>query len=254
MLRPLLVALIACLCLTGCIQYDVGINYASQTQGEIVQRLRLGEQLTSLNNPTARAWVSTVEQRARDVGGHVRRPSKQEVIVTIPFNNGKDLQSRFNKFFQITDGRSPQSGQASGLEIPQVESHLTVKESNLILLQRNRLSYDLDLRSLGVLSADGSLIVSPGSLLEFEFSLTTPWGARSSGSSLPPRRQNHQLTWTLAAGERHHLESVFWVPSPLGIGTAAIALLVAIGSYLKHQVDDLNEQSKTEQPSEQLSR
>ena len=249
MLRPLLVALIACLCLTGCIQYDVGINYASQTQGEIVQRIRLTEQLTSLNNPTARAWVSTIEHRAKQVGGQVRRPSKQEVIVTIPFNNGKDLQSRFNKFFQPAAVPLPASGKARTLDVPQVDAHLTVKESNLILLQRNRLTYDLDLRSLGVLSADGSLIVSPGSLLEFEFSLNTPWGARSTGSSLPPTRQNHQLTWTLAAGAQHHLEAVFWLPSPLGIGTAAIALLVAIGSYLKTQVDALNAQRK--QPTEQ---
>ena len=32
---------------TGCVQYEVGVNFESQTRGEIVQHIKLGERLTS---------------------------------------------------------------------------------------------------------------------------------------------------------------------------------------------------------------
>jgi hypothetical protein len=153
-------------------------------------------------------------------------------LVRIPFSNGADLEAKFNQFFRAETEPSVSDSDAE-LDSPKLTSHLMFTESNLLLLERNRLSLDVDLRSLGVLSANGNLLVSPGPLIDLEFSLNTPWGARSVNSFNQAVRQGNQLTWTLKPGEVNHLEAVFWIPSPLGIGTVAIALLVMGGSFIK---------------------
>ncbi len=99
----------------------------------------------------------------------------------------------------------------------------------------------LDLRSLSLLSSNGSLLVSPGGLLELDFSLNTPWGAQSmetvAGAIVPESYQEgKQLVWKLKPGEINYLEAVFWIPSPVGIGAVIIALFVAAGISLKYQL------------------
>ncbi|MBE9179850.1 DUF3153 domain-containing protein [Oculatella sp. LEGE 06141] len=236
-LRLLWIIAIAFLFLSGCVQYDVGIHYASQTRGEIVQQIQVSDRLTTFSGSVVQDWLKSIERRTRQLGGKTRRTGDQSLTITIPFNNGKDLEAKFNTFFQPTPSEARSVSEA-GIELPEIESTLHLQESNFLLLQRNRLVYDLDLRSLGVLSANGNLLVSPGSLLELNFSLNTPWGARSpaTANTLQPVQQGNQLVWILQAGQANHVEAVFWVPSPLGIGTAVILLLVVAGAFLKTQL------------------
>jgi Protein of unknown function (DUF3153) len=228
--------IILALCLSGCVQYEIGVNYANQHRGEIVQHIRLGKQLTSFSGSAAQDWLKRVERRTKQVGGRVRQRSNEELIVTIPFYNGVDLESKFNQFFQAQTQMDSDAQTATQLNFPSIESHLKLKESNFLLLLRNHLIYDVDLRSLGIVSSEGNLLISPGTALNLEFSLTTPWGAhRVTSNSFTPQfeERGKQLVWTLNAGEVNHLEAIFWVPSPLGIGTVAIILFVGVGAYLK---------------------
>jgi Protein of unknown function (DUF3153) len=238
-LRAIAFLLLASLCLSGCVQYDVGIRFDNQTHGAIVQHIRLGEQFTNFSGSVAQDWLKSIKQRTRKLGGRTRQINSQELAVTIPFSNGADLTDKFNQFFQPTPLADERS-KTTAPEIPELQSDLKLTQSNFLLLERDRLVFDLDLRSLGVLSANGNLLVSPGSLLDLEFSLETPWGASSvgsaDGSTLIAQQQGKQLVWTLKPGAVNHLEAVFWVPSPLGIGTVAIALLVAGGVYLRSQL------------------
>jgi hypothetical protein len=48
--------------------------------------------------------------------------------------------------------------------------------------------------------------------------------------------EGNQLTWKLQPGKQNHLEAIFWIPSPIGIGAVAIAILVGIGFWLKYQL------------------
>ncbi|MCY7320644.1 MAG: DUF3153 domain-containing protein [Phormidesmis sp. CAN_BIN36] len=236
--RLVWVLLFASLMLSGCVKSEVDINFESPNRGAIVQHIRLDERLTSFSSGTAKTWLDNIEKRVRRVQGNTRRLSNQEILVTIPFGNGEELETRFNEFFS-PDISSPKARSAQKeLDLPQLDSHLDVQQGNFLLLQRHRLIYDLDLRSLGVLASDGTLLASPGSLLELEFGLTTPWGARSINNrskspSIATHREGKQLIWTLQPGQNNHLEAVFWLPNPLGIGTVIIVAIVAGGIYLR---------------------
>lgn len=239
-----LLPLVFCLLtlVTGCVQYDVGVNFESQTRGEIVQHIKLGERLTSFSSETVAEWLKSVERRVRLLDGKTKRLSQTEVLVRIPFNNGAELQDKFNQFYNPI-AQTAKSRVASALEtdLPKFESHLNVKQNNLLLVLRNRLSLELDLRSLSLLSSNGSLLLSPGGLLELDFSLNTPWGAESietvAGALVPESyQQGKQLVWKLKPGEINYVEAIFWIPSPVGIGALIIALFVAAGIALKYQI------------------
>ncbi len=234
--RLVWVFLFASLMLSGCVKSEVGIDFESPNRGAIVQHIRLDERLTSFSSGTAKTWLDSIEKRVRRFQGKTRRLSNQEILVTIPFGNGEELEARFNEFFSPTISPKTRSAQKE-LDLPKLDSHLSVQQGNFLLLQRHRLIYDLDLRSLGVLASDGSLLASPGSLIELGFGLTTPWGARNiihrSKTPIATRREGKQLIWTLQPGKSNHLEAVFWLPNPLGIGTVLIVAIVAGGIYLR---------------------
>lgn len=239
-----LLPLVFCLLtlVTGCVQYDVGVNFESQTRGEIVQHIKLGERLTSFSSETVAEWLKSVERRVRLLDGKTKRLSQTEVLVRIPFNNGAELQDKFNQFYNpIAPTAKSQVASRLETDLPKFESHLNVKQNNLLLVLRNRLSLELDLRSLSLLSSNGSLLLSPGGLLELDFSLNTPWGAKSietvAGALVPESyQQGKQLVWKLKPGEINYLEAIFWIPSPVGIGALIIALFVAAGIALKYQI------------------
>jgi hypothetical protein len=232
--------ILASLLLSGCVQYQVGVNFDNPNHGEIVQHIKLGERLTSFSGDSAQEWLNSIERRARQLQGKAKRLSDQEVTVTIPFNNGAELEAKFNGFFNPTGKKTSESVQSPTSELPDINSQMRLTQNNLLLLVRNRLSYDLDLRSLSLISTNGNLLVSSGSVLDFEFSLNTPWGARSveqAENSIHPEiyQRGRQLVWKLQPGEINHVEAVFWLPSPIGIGTVVIILFVAAGIYLRYK-------------------
>ncbi len=232
------VVLLASLLLSGCVQYQVGVNFAHPNRGEIVQHIKLGERLISFSGESASDWLSSIERRARLLQGKVKRLSNEEIAVTIPFNNGAELVEKFNNFFHPTEEKNLADVTDGETNLPQIDSRLSLNQNNFLLLVRNRLSYDLDLRSLSLLSTNSNVSVTSGSLLEFEFSLNTPWGARSvekAENAIQPEKQEQLLVWRLQPGELNHLEAVFWLPSPIGIGTVFIVLFVIAGIYLRYK-------------------
>lgn len=238
-LRVIGVMLLVALMLGGCVDADVGIRFKSPQQGEIVQHIRLGERLRSLQGERVQQWLKAVERQTQSVGGQVQRSTNSrspnpELIVKIPFNNSNELEQKFNQFFGSTFGQV----EAVAGRLPIVESRLTIAHSNFLLLERSRLRYDVDLRSLGVASSNGDVLVSPTSLFDLEFKLETPWGARNVTQleGLRPRSRNggRELIWSLVPGEQNAVEVVFWLPSPIGIGAVLIILLVVLGQFLRY--------------------
>jgi hypothetical protein len=233
---------LACCCLiflTGCVRYEVGVNFADQHHGEIVQYIKLGQQLTTLSQAETQEWLESIERRAAQLSGYAKRLSPQEIAVTIPFNNGKDLADKFNQFFNPKPPKKPQPKPAKTLDLVQLNSQMSLRQSNLLLLERNRISLEVDLRALGVLSNQGNIIVSPGSLIDLEFVLNSPWGGRSieADKVLAPeiRQGGRQLVWHLQPGQINKIEVAFWTPSWLGLGTLGIIAIILLGFYLKYK-------------------
>ena len=241
--------LAACLLLTGCVRYDVQVSFESQTHGEIVQHIQIGERLSAFSSETAEAWLDSIDRRARRLRGRTKRLSDQEMVVTIPFNNGAELAEKFNRFLNPSESNKSQDA-ALESSLPEIASSMKVTQNNWLLLLRNRLSYDVDLRSLGVIAANGNVAIAPGALVDLQFALSTPWGARSIEPDAPPadasegwvaiapeiEDEGRTLVFSLQPGQLNHLEAVFWVPSFIGIGTVAIALFVAAGIFLRYRL------------------
>jgi len=241
--------------LTGCVQYDVGIDFSSVHKGEIVQRIKLGERLKSFSNETVDEWLKSVESRAINLEGKVKKVSDQELIVTIPFNNGKDLEEKYNKFFNPVEKQKSQNVANQDGNLPEFKSELKLEQGNFLFWIRNHLIYDLDLRSLSLTSTKGNIIIDPDSLLQLEFRLNTPGIARNivkGENDITPEIQakGKQLIWELQPGQLNHLEAVFWLPSPLGIGAFLIVLFVLIGRFVRYQILTNPDKSKLPQISQ----
>lgn len=238
-LRFLSIALLSVVLLSGCVQYDVGLNWQGAHHGEFVQHIKLEERLTNFSSSQVQDWLQSIERRAKQLDGKTQR-SKQEIVVTIPFSSGKELESKFNQFFNPVEQKKSDSQAVAALNLPQFDSKLQLNQSNFIFWQRSHLSYDLDLRSLGVIAENGNVIVSPGSLLNLQFSLSSPGGVRSitkDPNSITPEVYNkgHKLVWTLQPGQLNHVEAIFWLSSPLGFGSLLIVLFVLAGFYGKYK-------------------
>ncbi|MFN6512871.1 MAG: DUF3153 domain-containing protein [Nostoc sp. CreGUA01] len=237
--NPILwLVLLTSLLLSGCVKYDVGVNFNNSNSGELVQHIKLGEQLTSFSGDYVYEWLNSIERRARKLEGKVQRVSQEEIIVTIPFSNGGELQEKFNQFFNSRANQTSEPVQSeSDSELPKIESNVILEQNNFLLLVKNRLIYDLDLRSLSLISNKGNVLANPGSILDLEFALKTPWGAKNvqqTETATEPEKNGNQLVWKLQTGELNHIEAVFWLPSPLGIGGFLIILFVCGGLYLRY--------------------
>jgi hypothetical protein len=236
---PLIVLILTFL--TGCVKYDVGVNFASLHQGEIVQNIKLGERLKSFSNETIEEWLNSIERRAKDLDGKVKQVSDQELIVSIPFHNGKDLETKYNKFFNPVEEQKTETLANQAQNLPEFKSELQLQQGNFLFWVRNHLIYDLDLRSLSLASANSNVSISSGSLFQLEFRLNTPGAVRSiikGENAINPENEatGKQLIWELEPGKINHLEAVFWLPSPLGIGTFLIVLFVLVGRFVKYKI------------------
>jgi len=225
------------LLLSGCVEYDLGVNFPNANYGEIVQHIKLEERLTSFTSSYVYGWLDSIENRASKLEGKTQRLSPGEIIVKIPFSDGRELQNKFNKFFNYQIQEKPQSEQtAADAEVPNIESKLVLEQNNFLLLVRNRLIYDLDLRSLSLLVSKGN-VANANSILNLDFRLQTLWGAKNIQQAegiIEPEKHGQQLVWKIQPGELNHCEAVFWLPSPLGIGSLLIILFISGGLYLRY--------------------
>lgn len=224
--------------LTGCVDYDVGVNFSTPYKGEITQHIKVNEKLTSLASSDTRKWLNSLEKRSRQLQGKVKKINSQELLLTIPFGNGAELARKFNQLFQtsiVPNAAIPKDQ----VDLIELNSQVSLHQSNLIFVERNSLDLAIDLRALGVLTNQEKILVDQDSLADLEFQLNTPWIAHSISNpqNLQPISNTLKkgLVWHLHPGEVNHIKAVFWLPSPIGIGTGIIILLMLAGFFLKYR-------------------
>lgn len=234
-----LLPLVLCLAtlLTGCVKYDVGVNFATPYSGEITQHVKISDQLTNLAPDDTRKWLRSLEKRSRRLEGKVEKLSSQEVLLTIPFGNGAELAEKFNQLFQtnVTPNATIPIEQR---ELVKLNSQVAIQQNNLVFVERNSLDLAIDLRALKTLDRQDKITIDRNSVADLEFQLTTPWIAHSVSNRdalQPVKEAGKTLVWQLQPGEINHIEAVFWLPSPVGIGAAAIILFSILGFMLKYR-------------------
>jgi len=227
-IKPILfMVMLSSLLLSGCMKYDLGVNFNSTNNGELVQHIQLSEKITIFSSDYLSQWLKTLENRARTLAGSIERVSPVEIVVKIPFTSAKELQEKFTGFFNTRT-----SEDSDGSEISNITSTLVAEDTNFFLLSRNHLVYDLDLRSLAMLTTKDD-----SSIVNLDFSLQTPWGIKNidnSENAIQPEKHDNQLIWTIKPGTINHIDVVFWLPNFLGIGTLLIIGFVWLGLYLRY--------------------
>jgi hypothetical protein len=233
--------------LSGCVKYDTGVNFSSLNYGEIVEHIQLGEQLNSFSQNAVQTWIASIDRRTKQAQGHLERLNDREFQAVIPFNNAQDLVTKIDRYFN-PDPTTTAPGS-------KFNSHMQIDQSNFLLMVRSHLIYDIDLRSLSLAKSeplpsqrplgtrietnDPKVSVASDNFADLDFSLQSPWGVKNvdaPGNIVGVKTINdRQMTWQLEPGKLNHLDAIFWLPNPLGIGAIFIILISVGGYYLKYR-------------------
>jgi hypothetical protein len=216
--------------LSGCVKYDTSVNFSSLSDGEIVEHIQLGEQLNSFSQNAVQTWLNSIEQRTITAQGHLERLSDREFKVIIPFNSPQELVTKINRYFN-SDSTNPDSSQ--------INARMQIESSNFLLIIRNHLMYDVDLRALSSESTNPKVSVNSTNFVDLDFSLHSPWGVKNveaDGNIIGVKhRSDRQMNWQLQPGKLNHIDAVFWLPNPLGLGAIVIILISMTGYYFKYR-------------------
>ncbi|MEM9265034.1 MAG: DUF3153 domain-containing protein [Cyanobacteria bacterium P01_F01_bin.13] len=200
--------------LTGCVDYQLGIQFDSQTHGVLTQTLHLDEQFIALNSDIRQQWLQVFIKEAKTFSGKVTPIDDGTLQVRIDFYNGADLTKKFNQLF-AEDGLMTQVPGA-----PPLLAHMELTQRNWGLALLNHLHADIDLSDL---NADST--VGDGGALD-------RWRTLNLSFQLDSIQATQR--WLLQPGELNVIDTTFWIPSPIGIGAIVIALLCAGGYGVRY--------------------
>lgn len=228
-----IVVILLTLLLSGCADYQLGLNFYSETSGEIVQHLHLNDRLTTLTPIVADQWFAQLEAKAKRLQGSSQRLSLQELEVHIPFSSGADLEQKFNQLFQAVE--MPDGGDQG--PAPEIVAQVNLIQQSRWFLLRNHLQLELDLRPIGLLIAQGKSLVNVDGVFDLEFYLNTPWdlGKANIHGSVPAQVHGNQVIWSLRPGQINYLEATFWVPSPVGMGSVVILVGTIVAIWFRQK-------------------
>jgi len=233
--RSLGLLLALALLLSGCLQSDLTLRFDHHRHGQLSQSIHLGPRGEALLQGALADWFQELTERTQALGGDLRStPDGFEWVM--PFTTAVDLMARFQQTWAETPADRPASGPV--LQIPGVAAmplSLEVSQRNWLLASRIHLIYDLDLQSLSPWLKPQTM--AEGQADSLTWRLQVPWGvAVQPGSVRATVTSPKDLLWSLQPGQSHHIDVVFWLPNPVGLGTLGIVLLVLLGYFLRYRV------------------
>lgn len=238
-MKKILLFLCLMITLTGCVRYDVDVYFPHVNSGMMIQHIKLGEQLTSFSKGEGDILLKNIEIQAKKLQGKTKRISKEELVVTIPFDNGKDLVTKFNQFFVAPDTEKTRKKLAENdyNTLLDLNAKMSIEQKNLLLLERNILNFNADLTPLGVIANDGTIIISSGDLIDLQIQFSFPFGAKLITNDYPKweKLANNNYKISLEAGQINEIKAIFWLPNYVGLGTVLIGVFILLGYYLKYK-------------------
>ncbi|MEO0801891.1 MAG: DUF3153 domain-containing protein [Cyanobacteria bacterium J06642_2] len=250
---------------TGCVRYELGLQFNWMGGGEITQDLSWDSMLAGLANElevgVTDQLIAEVERRAEKVEGSLARISDSHVRVTIPFDRYSELEEKVDAFINepwvvLPDAQSqllPQApvqlaSNAAAAEVNTVFSnegtpHDSIPSGREIAqatvapsseLEIDRQSFILMDRYILTYDLDlrGVAVDVPGGLFSLsidrllDLTFSLQTPLRPSTSNATSQVGN-RLTWDLETGRVNRLEAVFWLPSWIALVTL-IGATVAI--------------------------
>lgn len=230
--RAIALVLLALL-LPGCVQYDLTLHFDHQNHGQIIQTIDLSQPSAPLASPTLSPWLADLSDRTQHLGGQLRH-SPEQVTLAVPFSTPGDLVNRYTQLLgDPTPGSAGESGSTFTLPgFGTVPFAIAVQQTNWLLANRTRLTYDVDLTPLPVNTPRDSP-AEPWANLAFH--LQVPWGIQTLlPASLPAETTPQGATWILQPGQVNHIAVIFWLPNAVAIGSLAIGVLVLLGYFLRY--------------------
>ncbi|WP_035985849.1 DUF3153 domain-containing protein [Leptolyngbya sp. KIOST-1] len=241
------------LLLSGCLRYDLTLRFDHHTHGQLVQTIDLGDRAAALAQPTLEPWLEELKARSRPLGGRLSQ-SPQTITLTVPFGTAADLSDRFQQLFAAAPAMASAAPPSAGAypTVPQgsqpprlpegstyiqlpgwgpVPFELNLEQTNWGLASRTHLTYTLDLGDLPATRDNASWA-------ELRFRLQVPWGlAQIAPTATPPLSQDVTgATWPLEPGQITVIDTTFWLPNAIGIGSLGIAALVLAGYGLRYRI------------------
>ncbi len=224
------------LLLSGCLQSDLTLRFDHHRHGQLSQSIHLGPRGEALLQGALADWFQDLTERTQALGGNLRStPDGFEWVM--PFTTAVDLMTRFQQTWTETPVDRPTSTPV--LQIPGLAAiplSLEVSQRNWLLASRIHLIYDLDLQSLSPWLNPQTIGEGWGDSLTWRLQVPWGWVALQPGSLPATVIGPKQLLWSLQPGQSHHIDVVFWLPNPIGLGTLGIALLVLLGYFLRYRV------------------
>ena len=219
----LMAVVVLTLCLGGCVDYQLGIQFDSQTHGVLTQTIHLDERFVALNSEAQQQWLQVFIQEAKAFSGEVTSLEDGTLQVRIDFYNGADLTHKFNQLF-AKDGLITQVPGS-----PPLLAHMNLTQQNWGVALQNQLHTDIDLSALAADSAIGEGgALDHWRMLGLSFQITSPL------LPLPWDSVQTPTEWTLQPGQLNTIDATFWIPSSIGIGAVIIGLLCLSGYGLRY--------------------
>ena len=240
---------LAC-CLSGCVRYDLGLRFTSQTEGAIVQRITLSDDVQALTPVLGDQWFARLAHQVNPLDGWGQRLDAGSYQLTVPFYGSTDLVRKFKQVLQpspnspatvdrsaspLTPSPNPRTQPPWHGDLPALGGDIALSQDNRLVAFRNHLHLSLDLQALGSRRTQGQGVGATAGILQVAFVLDTPWGvdwARAT-AGVPQQHRGRRVVWLLPTGAVTDVEAVFWVPSPLGIGAIGVFLLVVGGMAVR---------------------
>ncbi len=211
--------------LSGCLQYDLDLQFDSQTHGQWTQRVEWRGGLPT-SSTTLETWLADIRDRTQGLGGSVEMLGDRAFQIRLPFNNAAEFVAQFNHFFDPPPPALP-------FTLPNgepIRAVVTLHQQNWLVVLQNHLTLTVDLTAIPDLADSNFSLVRTTQLLEGHIHLTTPWGLTPSQTD-----NANPNDWLLQVGTVNYVEVDFWLPSPIGIGGGAIALLMAVSYGIKYR-------------------